>query len=190
MRPQAANAEWNRWKIQNPDSLDLLRSIVRMYCDGQIKKDPTWQPRKGSQLVPFLRDLDIDDEYIKIQPHCFITVRLPRTMDIKESYGKIKDLKYGWLQNARAVIEGYGTPNPHCHILVVGQPHKGNCIKQLANRFGIQKAMVDFKRSDSPELWATRVSYIEGTKVEEKAEKVEADKAYRNAHNIPHLIKF
>lgn len=184
--PSQLELEWRQSCAKNPP--DTMRFYIRQWCDLQLRHDPEWRPRGG--LVRLLKCLGIASEYVKITPHVFITVRLPRTMEIKEAYGKIKDLKYGWLQDTRAVIEGYGTPNPHCHLLVAGSPHKGNCIKQLANRFGIDRVMVDFKRSDDPELWATRVAYVEGTKVNEKVEKVEADIAYRNANNIPHLIKF
>lgn len=190
MRETAAEAEWKRWKRENPEALDLMRWCARKYCDGRLKENPDWVPNRGSQLPRFLRDLDIDDEYIKIKPHCFVTVRLSQSQDIEAVYEKVKGLTYTWLEGAEAVLEDFGSHNPHFHLLVPRKMHKGNIIKQLANRFKVKKQFVDYKQSDCPDVFAKRQSYIRGTKQDNKSEKVLADVEFRNAHNIPHLITF
>ena len=190
MRQDVADAEWRRWKRESPGSLDFLRSCVRQYCDSKLREDPCWVPNKGSQLPRFLRDLDIDDEYIKIKPHCFVTVRMPRDQSIEAVYAQVKGLKYTWLQGTEAVLEGFGTTNPHVHFLLPSKRHKGNLIKQLANRFKVKKHLVDYKSSDCPDIFTKRYNYIRGIKQGSKADGVAADVELRNAHNIPHLITF
>jgi len=190
MRQDVADQEWRRWKRECPDALDFLRTCVRRYCDGKLKEDPSWVPNKGSQLPRFLRDLDIDDEYIKIKPHTFVTVRMPRDKSIEAVYEQVKGLSYTWLEGSEAVLEDFSGTNPHVHFLLPRKMHKGNLIKQLANRFKVKKQLVDFKSSDCPELFEKRSNYIRGTKQQGKTDKVSADVEFRNAHNVPHLITF
>lgn len=188
MRTEAAEREWQRWKRESPGALELMRHCARKVCDTSLKEDPNWLPK--GQFLWFLRSLDIDDEYVKITPHSFVTVRFAQSSDIKAVYEKVTNLKYTWLEGAEAVLEGFSTHNPHMHILIPRKMHKGNVIKQLANRFKLEKHLVDFKQSDSPEVFVTRQSYIRGTKQQGKTSKVEADVEVRNANNIPHLINF
>ncbi len=190
MREEAAETEWRRWKRESPDKVEFLRWCVRQYCDGMLKEDPEWVPNAGNQLVRFLKDLDIEDEYVKIKPHCYVTVRVPQVETIESVYKKIKGLRYTWLEGAEAVIEDFGTENPHFHLLIPRKIHKGNIIKQLSNRFRVPKPSVDYLQSDSPERYEQLTNYIRGRKKAAKMPKVEADVAYRNAHNIPHLISF
>ena len=187
MRSEAAEREWQRWKRESA-GIGIAREIARKVCEESLKVDPGWVPK--GQFLWYLRSLDIDDEYVKITPHSFVTVRFQQSSNIKEVYDKVLNLKYTWLEGAEAVLEGFSTHNPHMHILIPRKMHKGNLIKQLANRFKLQKHLVDFKQSDSPEVFATRQSYIRGTKQQDKTSKVEADVEIRNANNIPHLINF
>lgn len=190
MREQARRSEWRRWKRDNPEAVDLLRHCCRLYCDSQLAKNPCWVPNRGNQLPRFLKDLDIDDEYMNIKPHSFLTVRLSQSANIVDVYKRVKDLKYGWLAGGEAVLEDFGTHNPHFHLLLPRKLHKGNIIRQLAHRFKVSKNFVDYKQSDCPEVYQSRQNYLRGVKQEKKAEKVAADVEHRNANNIPHLINF
>ena len=188
MREAAADREFSSWKFQNPQSLELLRWAARHTADQFLADNPNWVPR--GQFRWYLESLDIDDEYINLKPHCFVTVRLDRSMTIESAYKKIKELRYTWLQGSELVIEDFGTDNPHFHLLIPKKIHKGNIIKQLANRFKVPKPSVDYTQSDEPDRWEQHYNYIRGRKKAEKMPKVEADIAYRNAHSIPHLITF
>jgi len=175
-------------KRESPESIEMMRWAARKVCDALVREDPAWIPK--AQFAWYLKSLDIDDEYIKIKPHCFVTVRMPRSQTIGVVYQKVTDLKYTWLEGAEAVLEGFGGDNPHCHFLLPRKMHKGNLIKQLSNRFKVEKHLVDYKCSDCPQVYATRSSYIRGTKTQGKTGGVSADVEFRNANNIPHLITF
>lgn len=188
MRSEAAEREWQQIKRESPASIDMMRWAARRICDASKREDPAWIP--CPKMTWYLKSLDIDDEYIQIKPHCFVTVRMPRDQTIGAVYKKVTDLKYTWLEGAEAVLEGFGSNNPHCHFLLPRKMHKGNLVKQLSNRFRVQKHFVDYKSSDCPQVFATRTSYIRGTKTEGKASGVSKDVEIRNANNIPHLITF
>lgn len=184
----AADREHEAWKRNNPQSVDLARDIARKVCNAHLRADPEWRP-KGDFLW-YLKSIDIDDEYVKLMPHSFVTVRFRQSSNIKEVYDRVLNLTYTWLEGSEAVLEDFTTHNPHMHILIPRKMHKGNLIKQFANRFKLPKHLVDFKQSDCPEVFAKRQDYIRGTKQTTKISKVEVDVEHRNAHNIPHIIKF
>lgn len=188
MREQAEKRELARFKLENPVAVQIQRHALRARCDWRLAQNPGWVPT--GELLRWLRVMDIDDEYINITPHCFVTARMPQSQTIEEVYEKVKDLKYTWLEGSEAVLEGFNTSNPHVHFLVPSKVHKGNIIKQFSNRFRIKKQFVDYKQSDCPQLFQKRQEYIRGTKQTNKSEKVLADVEFRNAHNIPHLISF
>lgn len=164
---------------------------MRDYCDSRLAEDQGWTPDPRTALPWALKGLDIDDEYMNLKPHSFITVRVDNTWSIERTYEVLKGLKYKWLHCAEAVIEGYGSSlNPHIHILVPDMPHKGNVITLLSKKFGVSRAFVDYKKSDDPSLLQTRQGYIRGEKVGDKVESWTADQAHREVHSIPHIIIF
>lgn len=191
MRNHIREQEWRRWKVAHPEELDYLRQVTRDYCDSRLASDPSWTPDPNTALPWALKGLDIDDEYMNLKPHSFITVRVDKSWSIDKTYTLLQGLKYKWLHGAEAVIEGYGSGlNPHCHLLVPDQPHKGNAITLLSKKFGVDRSFIDFKKSDCPTLFQTRQGYIRGEKVGDKVESWAADNDYRETHSVPHVIIF
>ncbi len=181
--------EWSRWKSENPFALNIVREACRAHCKSELAKNPNLALHRR-RFFKWLQALDIADEFVKLKPHCFLTVRLSQSESIVDVYKRVKDLKYSWLEGGEATLEDFGTQNPHFHLLLPRKLHKGNVIKQLAHRFKVPKTFVDYKQSDSPEVFASRQEYLRGVKQEKKAEKVAADVEHRNANDIPHLINF
>ncbi len=188
MRIEAERRMMRAWEARAPHEVEQLRDCCRIYCERAREADPNWKPKVALPLL--LQFLGIDDEFTTIKPHCFMTVRLRQSDCIVDVYDKVKALKYGWLEGGEAVLEDFASHNPHFHLLLPRKVHKGNVIKQLANRFKVPKAFVDYKQSDCPEVYGKRQSYLRGVKQEKKAGKVAADVEHRNANNIPHLINF
>jgi hypothetical protein len=140
----------------------------------------------------WLAEVGILDEYYRPQSHTWVTIRLPKGKE--PGYYKdalcVKLASVEWCRGGEAVLEGGDTTNPHIHLLLGEKRHKGNLIKRFAKLFGVSKEWIDHKVDDSVELKAKRSAYVRGDKVSAKADAVDQDRVYREAHGIPHLMKF
>jgi hypothetical protein len=140
----------------------------------------------------WLGELGILGEFYEDKPHSMVTIRLPKGKEpqyYRDCLTNLNEIK--WVTECEAVFEGGGTDNPHIHLLSLKEKyHKGNVIKRFAKRFGVPKNMIDYEQGDTLELLAKRRQYIRGDKADAKQEAVEADRQFREAHDIPHLVKF
>lgn len=74
--------------------------------------------------------------------------------------------------------------NPHIHIFIYGDKHKGNTIKKFARFFKIEPNFVDFVKKYDVIQNRNAIQYIKGEKKEEKRENSLLDDEYREKSNI------
>lgn len=170
-------------KTQNPTEHAFLSQLAQWRLDDG-------RPIDGP-LKKALKQLGLLGEFLKESPHTWVTVSLPKDSDIHDVYRKITRMSHSWFDQAQAVIEGFGEQdNPHFHLLTLGRPKMSNIIKCFVKRFNLaNNEKVDILQHDSHSLYVTRrTKYLHGIKDDCKMHKVEMDRAYRESHEIPHLI--
>jgi len=74
--------------------------------------------------------------------------------------------------------------NPHIHIFLYGNQHKGNIIKKFARFFKIEQNFVDFAKKYDAIQNRRAINYIKGEKKEEKRENSLLDDEFREKNNI------
>ena len=75
--------------------------------------------------------------------------------------------------------------NPHIHIFMYGDHHKGNTIKKFARFFKVEKNFVDFSKKYNKLQNDNAINYVKGIKKnQEKNENIELDDNYRSKNNI------
>ena len=150
---------------------------------------------------------DFYDPPIYKKSHTFITIclaDLPFEKEkarekVFENMQKCRDLsKYNYYKNMSIwfSLEFYSMdkqlnelkPNFHIHILIKGKYLKFDrkrMIRDLARKFKILENFVDIKYSDCPELYETRLQYIQGNKaIDSKDLAVQKDREERKVFEI------
>ena len=75
--------------------------------------------------------------------------------------------------------------NPHIHIFLYGNQHKGNTIKLFSRFFKVEKNFVDLKKTYNRQQSINSINYIKGEKKDkQKLKSVDKDKIYRQEHNL------
>lgn len=145
----------------------------------------------GPKLVSELRRLGLLGEFYRETPHTFVTVVLPKDMEIQTACDMTSSMSHKWLDQAQAVLEGWPAGNPHMHLITRGRPKKQNIIRCFTKRYGVRPEKVDIQQSNCPELYhRRRAEYVQGVKCKEKLDAVAADRQYRDERDIPHVLSF
>lgn len=161
---------------------EAIRTVMRSKTPDEIAATLA-----KSHWVSFMREHGVTEWLPSSRPHCFITVRLKKSLP-QLMHQATEQLDFKWIHGSVGCLEDFQT-NPHLHILVDGKIHKHNTIKVLKTR--LKAVDVDFKFATDSELYSKRNAYVRGIKVpEDKLKKVQTDQEYRAKHSLPQYYEF
>lgn len=196
-------------------NLQLRYNVMENYPEAQ--NDPKWHSYWFHNGGPDMSDdetISLYDEYKNpIGPskiyHLFLTIALPnlplenelKREKVFEDLQKLRNIKYRYLKkkDIKVRFEFFSVEpklkmlkdNYHIHLLAKGsiKPFdKSRIIRDFKNLMKVEANFIDVKYSDSPDLYLTRVGYMNGDKRDTKLEAVEADAKIRSALNLEELI--
>jgi len=121
--------------------------------------------------------------------HNFVTINFSINICVKDTIDRLIDWNY-FEKGDKGVVELHTEKgkHPHFHIISYKKRKRINLIRDISNRFSIDKNFIDVKTH--AKLYDKHIDYINGVKKEKKKDYVDQDFEWRSKYCIPHLLEF
>lgn len=139
-----------------------------------------------------VEDLNLAHNRVSGRTHHWIGINPPpKQFTMTSLYERMAEAisKYGMFEEGQYMFSveqnTSGGVRPHIHLFLISNTRPNRIIETLAKHFKIGKPSIDIKTYRKNLLWKEHISYIIGSKKEDKMECVEQDNIDREILQLP-----